>query len=222
MTEDPACYASPGQRRLLARLFASGLLDGFFLTGGTCLAVFYLHHRRSADLDVFTANDRDLTELATPLRAILRPQSVLAATATYWSAVVDEVRIDLVVDPLSSKGARPVVTIDGVDVPIDRLDNIGPNKIAALVSPGAARDAVDCYLLYGSEPDRFLRDYGEARNREALLDDHLYARERLLLIAEEAAAIVDELAPDLRVEVDSSDLASTFERFAARLELRTP
>lgn len=43
----------PLQADLLARLSAA--LPDFFLTGGSALAEFYLGHRRSEDLDLFTA-----------------------------------------------------------------------------------------------------------------------------------------------------------------------
>ncbi len=214
MTEDPACYASPSQRTLLARCFATGLLDGFFLTGGTCLSVFYLHHRVSRDLDLFTVDDRDLTEIADPLGAILRPARTIASAERYWSAVVEDVRIDLVVDPLSSPGPRPTVEIEGTSVPVDVLENIGPNKLSALVSRGAARDAVDCYLLYRADLDRFRADYGAAVARDALLEDDLYARERFLELAEDAPGIVAALTLDLRVTIDPADLAAAFRALA--------
>lgn len=222
MTEDLACYANPAQRALLARLFATGLLDGFFLTGGTCLSVFYLHHRVSRDLDVFTTEDRDLAEIGGRLQAILRPQRTIAGARTYWSAVVDDIRLDLVVDPLSMPGPRPTVSIDGTLVAIDVPENIGPNKISALVSRGAARDAVDCYVLYGDDPDRFRADYAIALQRDALLEDGLYARERLLLLADEAPAILADLAADLRIEIDPASLAATFRALAAAVPLDEP
>jgi predicted nucleotidyltransferase component of viral defense system len=219
-SEDLGCYASPNQRTLLGRCFATGLLDGFFLTGGTCLAVFYLHHRISRDLDIFTVEDRDLTEIAGPLGAALRPQRTIAAANGYWSGVVDDVRIDLVVDPLSSAGPRPTVSIDGTPVALDVLENIGPNKISALIARGAARDAVDCYLLYGSDPDRFRADYVTAVARDALLEDDLYARERLLLLAEDAEGIVATLASDLRLAIEPADLARALEALAAAVPQR--
>lgn len=52
--EDRTCYASPEQRDVLLRCIEAGVLaPNFFLTGGTALAVFYLHHRESNDLDFF-------------------------------------------------------------------------------------------------------------------------------------------------------------------------
>lgn len=45
---------TPLQRRFLAAFSQTALQRDFFLTGGTALAHFYLHHRLSEDLDFFT------------------------------------------------------------------------------------------------------------------------------------------------------------------------
>ena len=42
------------QRKLLYEIGQSPRRDAFVLTGGTALAAFYLHHRYSVDLDLFT------------------------------------------------------------------------------------------------------------------------------------------------------------------------
>lgn len=54
MTEDLSCYGNPLQREILKTVAAAPLFRDFFLTGGTCLAVSYLHHRVSHDLAFFT------------------------------------------------------------------------------------------------------------------------------------------------------------------------
>lgn len=210
MTEDPNCYGSPAQREILKAVAGSPLFQDFFLTGGTCLAVFYLHHRVSHDLDFFTARDLDLTELVAAARAFLQPRSIIAASRHFFSCVVDGVKLDFVVDPLSSREPRPAVSVDQVVVRVDRLDNLGPNKICALVSRAAAKDAVDCYVLYGRSPDRFLEDYRIASQREALLDDLMYAGEKLRLVSEEAPRHLREMAPDLRIAVDARELESFY------------
>jgi len=46
------------------------LQNTFFLTGGTALAVFYLHHRRSNDLVLFTLAPTDLSEIDFSLKSI--------------------------------------------------------------------------------------------------------------------------------------------------------
>lgn len=210
MTEDRSCYSSPRQRDLLKVVAGSPLFQGFFLTGGTCLAVFYLHHRVSHDLDFFITGDLDLIEWSSDARALLRPQIIVAAARHFFSCVADGVKLDFVVDPLSGQGPRPTIMIDEIPVAVDRLDNIGPNKICALISRAAPKDAVDCYVLYRSSPERFMAEYRLARQREALLDDLMYAGERLQMLSEEAYSIVHGIGPDLRTAVDAQDLADFY------------
>ena len=55
-------WLTPLQSEFLTRFFATDTGQYFFLTGGTALAVFHLHHRVSVDLDLFTLNDLALRE----------------------------------------------------------------------------------------------------------------------------------------------------------------
>jgi len=61
---------TPLQAAFLERFFASQVGQRFFLTGGTALAAFYLHHRRSEDLDLFTLDDLALREADILVRRI--------------------------------------------------------------------------------------------------------------------------------------------------------
>lgn len=217
LEEDPRCYGSPAQRTLLKVIGGTPLWRAFFLTGGTCLAAFYLHHRVSQDLDFFTVEDIDLRELVADTRAMLRPEQIVAVGEHFFSCVVEGIKLDFVADRFSGPGPRPAVTLDEVAVSIDRLDNLRPNKICALISRGAAKDAVDCYFLYRDAPETFEDDYAVASQREALLDDLLYAGERLLCVAEETPEILRRLAPDLRVSVPMEEMAEFFRRLGGEL-----
>lgn len=64
-------WLTPLQKPFLRRFFQLEVGRSFFLTGGTALAAFYLHHRLSEDLDLFTLDDLALTEGArlTPVLA---------------------------------------------------------------------------------------------------------------------------------------------------------
>ncbi|MBI3815671.1 MAG: nucleotidyl transferase AbiEii/AbiGii toxin family protein [Nitrospinae bacterium] len=50
------------QVRVLEKIYKadrySGIAKDFFLTGGTALSAFYLHHRESIDLDFFSMTDK--------------------------------------------------------------------------------------------------------------------------------------------------------------------
>lgn len=215
MREDVNCYGSPKQRDLVKLVAGTPFFSDFFLTGGTCLSVFYLHHRVSHDLDFFTVANLDLAEIAPSINSLLRPERTVAAARHFLSCVADGVKMDFVVDPLSSRERRPVVRVDEVPVTVDSLENIGPNKICALVSRGVPKDLVDCYMLYGQgrygrDRGLFLRDYRVAREREALLDDLMYVGEKLHFLSETAMQALPEIAPDLRVAISARDLTDFY------------
>ena len=61
---------TPLQRKLLRAIGESPLRDEFFLTGGTALAVLYLHHRYSVDLDLFTENPAAVVQVPPTMEEI--------------------------------------------------------------------------------------------------------------------------------------------------------
>ncbi len=63
-------FLTPLQRAFLQVFFADPVGQRFFLTGGTALAAFHLHHRLSDDLDLFTLDDLALEAAAHPIENI--------------------------------------------------------------------------------------------------------------------------------------------------------
>ena len=64
------------QREFLSRFFSQPSGQAFYLTGGVALSEFYLHHRLSQDLDLFTqspqafeASENDLVAAAREIGA---------------------------------------------------------------------------------------------------------------------------------------------------------
>lgn len=55
-------WLTPLKSEFLAHFFATDTGQDFFLTGGTALAAFHLHHRVSVDVDLFTLDDLALRE----------------------------------------------------------------------------------------------------------------------------------------------------------------
>ena len=55
-------WLTPLQAAFLTRFFATDTGQLFFLTGGTALSAYHLHHRLSVDLDLFTLDDLALRE----------------------------------------------------------------------------------------------------------------------------------------------------------------
>jgi len=79
--EHKGCYACVSQKEILVKLFALPFIrEGFFLTGGTCLSVFYLGHRISKDLDLFLVTESNLLNYAGFFRGISEIEYVVGET----------------------------------------------------------------------------------------------------------------------------------------------
>lgn len=136
------------QRRFLQALSESELASQYYLSGGTALSAFYLHHRRSEDLDFFTPDAVDSS-------AVLRLASAVAEGPIVPRR--HEGRLGLIV-PIGSETVRvEFVRYDHppIEPPapqlgslrVDGLRDILANKLSAIVDRAEAKDFVDVYFL---------------------------------------------------------------------------
>ncbi|MBI2358282.1 MAG: nucleotidyl transferase AbiEii/AbiGii toxin family protein, partial [Deltaproteobacteria bacterium] len=143
----------------------------FFLTGGTALSAFYLQHRYSEDLDLFTldsdAFDRVplyVADTATRVTATVAALQTAPQFRRYKlsrrgeSVIVDFVRE--VVLQISNEKNR----FDGIVV--DTLDDITANKICTVISRAEIKDYIDLYFLAraGYPLENYIR---EAQQKDA-------------------------------------------------------
>jgi len=124
----------------------------FYLTGGTALAAFYLHHRYSEDLDLFTgkedlvpitsrAFERNLEREGFALEVLLRTSSFVRLLISKGGG---KVKVEIAQD--TPYRLAPVVRTEyGVNV--DSLEDIAANKMLALFGRAEPRDFVDVYFL---------------------------------------------------------------------------
>jgi predicted nucleotidyltransferase component of viral defense system len=63
-------FLTPLQRAFLRAFFGDPVGRYFFLTGGTALAAFHLHHRLSDDLDLFTLDNLALDAAVRPIESV--------------------------------------------------------------------------------------------------------------------------------------------------------
>jgi hypothetical protein len=137
------------QRDLLEAFFARE--QTFFLTGGAALVGFYLHHRQTLDLDLFTTEDhledgeaalfdaaQELGATVERLRTSTNFRRFLVRRGNE-SVVADIVR-DLAPQIDTEKPVR-----DGIR--IDSPREIMANKLCTLLSRGELRDLVDVMAL---------------------------------------------------------------------------
>jgi len=126
----------------------------FYFTGGAALAGFYLHHRRSEDLDFFVTDQDELDVLESELQRISRERGweihEIRRFPGFRRFIVgdgkDETLLDLVHDPVAQMvdlSDKPV--FEGLRV--DDLSDIVTNKLCALLGRGDIKDLVDLYFL---------------------------------------------------------------------------
>jgi hypothetical protein len=175
LQENRKGYASDEQREVLLGLLDNPTVqDVLFLTGGTALSVFYLGHRVSDDIDLFSIEPIDLAEIAFWVKTRWGSRcSQLRKSPQFLSMLIDGVKVDLVIDPLSIREQRPRVYFDNRKLlQIDTLSNIASNKFTAVVSRIEPKDFVDLYLILQTFPKYDLGDlYQKSRLKDAIFDD---------------------------------------------------
>lgn len=145
----PPDRLTPLQRTVLRTFFAAE--RGFFLSGGGALVGFYLGHRETTDLDLFTTS----SEAFDRARVVL-PNVVAAFGGTvvtrqdapgFRRVVVQRGDEQLVVDLVREVGPQlhPKQDLDGVLV--DSMEEIFVNKLTTLVSRQEVRDLIDVLEL---------------------------------------------------------------------------
>ena len=114
LQENKNCYASETQREVLLQLITEPTIEEqFFLTGGTALSVFYLHHRWSNDHDLFSLQQVNLAELDFWIKSVWPGENVvIKQSPNFLSCLIRETKIDLVIDSLSSDEERPSVVFE--------------------------------------------------------------------------------------------------------------
>lgn len=178
LKENRAGYASPDQREVLSGLCEEPRIESdFFLTGGTALAVFYLGHRVSEDLDLFTVQDAETAAISELVFSMTRRWPDLSAAgrrgSTYAALDIRGVKVDIVSDPLSEMVERSRFTFEtGRSLAVDSIANIASNKLATLVSRIESKDFVDFYFIKRAFPDLGWDGlFKAAKRKEALFDD---------------------------------------------------
>lgn len=214
--EDISCYASEEQRRVLGHLSGIDVFSrDFFLTGGTALSVFYLHHRSSEDIDFFSTKLLNLGLVDEYLRWLFRDDlALIQSSPDSYTYLIRGVKLDLIIDPLSSDESRPVTPLHtGKEILVDTVDNISSNKLSAVVSRYEVKDIVDFYFISerlwrDSNKESFLACYEQAKKKEALLDDPAMAAYQMEELLNRVLSEKEKILPPMKSKIDWE----TFER----------
>ncbi len=155
---------------------------GFYLTGGSALSAYYLKHRRSDDLDLFTPDKADferITALQAELQNELGGRWKTETTApnfqrVFWSSEnsTEQIKIDFVRETVNQViKDKPIRK----DVRVDTPEDICANKITTLISRQEIKDAIDLFFLAEANyrPQQF---FEHAREKDAGLTKEIFSQ----------------------------------------------
>jgi len=172
---------TPYQVEILKLFFATDFAKSFFLTGGTALSAFYLAHRDSKDLDLFSIEPFDTQQLELTIADIAQKMNcevvTKVKTTTYNEIYLENKqggwtqRIDIVKEQPKRFGEIEVV--EGVRV--DTLENIGSNKICAIFGRLEIKDYVDLYTIVTKTDFTFDQLFVLAQQKDLGLNEFTFA-----------------------------------------------
>jgi len=140
------------QKILIKLLSASLLVKKFYLSGGTALSAFYLHHRLSVDLDFFSDKPFSYEELTVFLNTVKEKFNLkdipVVKIFDRWQFTIEAkepVKIEFVYFNHEKKRLRPLKKY--MNIFVVSLDNIAANKTLAYFDRNEPKDLFDLYYL---------------------------------------------------------------------------
>ncbi len=144
-----ASKLTPLQRAALHGFFARE--RGYFLTGGAALAGFYLGHRWTDDLDLFTtepaAFERGKFVLRDLAEALGGTLEIRQDTPRFLRVVLGRDAEAVVIDLVHDQPQHHTTKLERDGVRLDPVDEIFANKLTTLLSRAEERDLVDVMFL---------------------------------------------------------------------------
>lgn len=141
------------QKKVIGFLISFPGFEKFYLTGGTALSAFYLHHRISDDLDFFSYGDIDsifIHDLANKIK------NFMGVSEMRFSRLYDryqffylignnneEIKIEFAKYPFLQ--VEPIKVFNGLFIDSER--DIAINKLATILDRFDPKDFVDLYFL---------------------------------------------------------------------------
>ena len=143
---------TPVQRKFLAAFSRLPDQARFYLTGGTALTEFYLGHRLSFDLDLFTSDQELILPTSYQIEELSAASGLEIAIIRRFASYVEfairqgdeSLRVDLALDS-PFRFSSPVESEIGVLV--NDLQDLQADKLLAYYGRAEPRDAVDLYFI---------------------------------------------------------------------------
>ncbi|MBF8250000.1 MAG: hypothetical protein HW400_601 [Candidatus Levybacteria bacterium] len=177
------------QKQLLILLSGQTVITkNFYLSGGTALAEYYLHHRYSEDLDFFSMDEVDPMAIQVILKKIqknTKMQSVdfqqsFNRNLFFLHSNGEVIKTEFTYYPFVQLEKPRIID----NLRIDSLLDIAVNKVFTIYQRPKSRDFIDLYLIMRQEKWPFLFLQEKARQKFDTHIDPLRMVSQLLKIKE--------------------------------------
>ncbi len=151
---------TPSQKEVL--IFFSKIKDShyFLLTGGSALAEFYLGHRKSFDLDIFTPEKELILPFSRNLEEEMKKRFSVTVTRRFETFVEYEIGIEKESIKLQLAYESPFRLEPPIESPlgikINNYKDLTTDKLLAFFQRAEPRDAIDLFFILKSEDFRSL------------------------------------------------------------------
>lgn len=177
------------QKRIFSLLSNIEIItDNFYLSGGTALSEFYLHHRYSEDLDFFSENEFEIQGIISALKTIQKKaeikkfdlQKSFNRNLIFLHCKNEIIKTEFTFFPFAQIEKGPYEN----RLRIDSLMDIAVNKIFTIYQNPRARDFIDLFFIL-KKKKWTLRDLiGKARIKFDWHIDYLQLGSQLLKASE--------------------------------------
>lgn len=207
------------QDDFLEIFFSESFASDFYLTGGTALSRFYLNHRLSDDIDLFTQNQKiDFSHINSLVLRILNKLKL---------KIIKQVNTDTFLQYITESQSGHTLKIDFVkEIPIhfgefkivektriDSLENIGSNKVLTIFGRRDVKDFIDLYFILQKTKLKFDYLYNLAIQKDLGLSE--------FYLANSMRQIEDiSIYPKMLVKLDKNKLIKFYSELAEKLMLK--
>lgn len=207
------------QKLLLKQFITWPQASLFYLTGGTALSAFYLHHRLSEDLDFFSEENVEAESILTFLKSLPKVGELemerkfdrRVFLISYLDG--DQLRTEFTKYPFKTINSFKIV--EGIQV--DSKGDILANKLMALTERKDVKDYVDIYFILKDSPELSIdRMIEKTQQKFGIKGLQFILQGRFLECPEKGVELLN-----MKKECQGKEMAAFFKGLARRLIRRS-
>jgi len=188
----------------------------FYLTGGTALGRFYLHHRYSEDLDFFVNNYPDFSKHILFIKNELQNHfntdiSKAIVTNEFIRFFITENEVSIKVEFVNDVAYRVGEVVKSKMGSIDNVSNILANKLTAIIGRDEPKDVFDIVTIASNYSFNWLTMFQHAKEKAMI--NEIDVEQRLFNFPVERLTTVDWLLKPIDIELFKSNIRKITDDF---------